>query len=322
MEKHKFNNVIYNDYTCLENTLPGSSHAKKLVSRTRSLPLYPSSGKVASAVGTSFRVIDSMSLQQNNLLENTHLTPARADFGARRLSPVFQTAAEDAPKMDPQLFPAQSGTPSEDTSQHGSSLQCPTWSYERSKSFLLSHRRYSSITEKELQRILPAERNSLKADQSSEMGSYLKNNTALCKYNQAIVTDETITRQSGELDGIVFQQPRPASNSNVVRCQSDIRKDKCYRCVHTCRDAVRCLTCIWCLDAACYHCYKDDVGYSSWFGEMLTCEDSRAVKRNCRKWSLLGLATVMLPCVLLYPLLGGTLNVCLKCKKNEKQQDD
>ena len=111
---------------------------------------------------------------------------------------------------------------------------------------------------------------------------------------------------------VITTQPQPATQNECMSSSEIPNKDICFRCLKTVKNMVNCCTCLWCFDACCYHSFKDDVGYTSWFTEMLSCNKSPA--ENAQQWSLLGLATVVFPCILLYPILGGAVNQCIKCR--------
>ncbi len=133
---------------------------------------------------------------------------------------------------------------------------------------------------------------------------------------------DAVTKEPSAHDKINRQQPISCRN-NDQNCELDHETDGCYRCLLKYREAVRCCTCMWCLDAACYHCYKDDIGYANWHEDMLSCQEPGAMVRNCKKWSLLSLATIALPCLLLYPFCGGSIDLCMKRRlKNDTKMDN
>ena len=125
--------------------------------------------------------------------------------------------------------------------------------------------------------------------------------------SQPITTDLSRT--------VITKQPQSdKQDENAPSCDIPT-KDNCFRCLKNLQNFVNCCTCHWCFDACCYHCFKDDVGYTSWFREMLSCNKRPA--ENIRQWGLFSIATVVFPCILLYPILGGAVNQCLKCRLNK-----
>ena len=121
---------------------------------------------------------------------------------------------------------------------------------------------------------------------------------------------QPIPTETGLSRTVITKQPQPVTNEEP---SSDIQtRDNCFRCLKMLQNFVNCCTCIWCFDACCYHCFKDDVGYTSWFKEMVSC--NKRPMESIQQWSLFGLATVAFPCILFYPILGGAVNQCLKCR--------
>ena len=114
---------------------------------------------------------------------------------------------------------------------------------------------------------------------------------------------------------VITKQPQSDKQAGHEPSCDIPTKDNCFRCLKNLQNVVNCCTCHWCFDACCYHCFKDDVGYTSWFREMVSC--NKRPGENIRQWGLFSIATVVFPCIFLYPILGGAVNECLKCRLNK-----
>ena len=322
--------VIHNYYVDSSSL---NQKAKRLLSRTHSEPLYQtrSSTKVVTCDGEGkFSGINRSSYMQGQAepsavtcppsstnektsIDNEYASRARGYFTFRRLSPVLQSPSEDFLKImdqgDIEINPTTKKG-DEYPSRNQSIFKPNSAAVRRAR-----HVRSSSVTERELR-----DRHAQEfCNEMKKPGGRIRRNLSF--HNKGFTdaatqngNDEPIVQQPRRNDKVIVNQPSQYHEKTALSRR--LPKDNCFRCMQRCKDIARCVTCICCLDAACYHCYKDDVGYTSWFHDMVYCNELPA--KNCQKWSLLGLVTVVLPCLLLYPVLGGSIELCIRCRLRKK----
>lgn len=86
-------------------------------------------------------------------------------------------------------------------------------------------------------------------------------------------------------------------------------------CGHNVETAVDYCTCIFCVKALFYHCGKDSDEDSD-LGKPFSCSP---VNCGCvKRWSVIGLFALILPCLLCYPAAKGCVEVCKCYKKSER----
>ena len=118
----------------------------------------------------------------------------------------------------------------------------------------------------------------------------------------------------GNFDTIVQEPARErdlasyASNNDVsLRC-----------CGHDIETAVDYCTCMFCVKGLFYHCGKNSGEDAGDVGENFSCTPA-----NCccvKRWSVIGLFAVVLPCILCYPAAKGCAEVC-KCYKRSAKSE-
>ena len=185
------------------------------------------------------------------------------------------------------------------------------------------HRRSSSITERELRRRISSQEHSLIGRFLTSKSSKVEKSSILqCGSFSNAIFDSKVNEQEAITSQPVSLDAKLKDHSERTHCsqKGTQNKDTCFRCLNRLKDTINCCTCIVCFDAFCYHCFKDDVGYSSWFHEMITC--SGVPSTNCKRWTLFGLGTIIFPCILLYPAFGGAVNQCIKCRLQQSQFKD
>lgn len=330
LDNLKRESVIYN---CYVDPLSLNPRAKRLLSRTHSEPLYQTrnaatavkydgEGKITGINRLSYiqgqaqpSAVTSppSSSSVTTPIDNEYASRARGYFTFRRLSPVLQSPSEDFLKnMDQGDIDI---LPSTQKNEEHASRDKPKSKPNSAAVRRARHVRSSSVTERELR-----DRHTQEYyDDMKKPGGRIRMDLSFHNkgFTDAVTQnwdDEPVVQQPRRYDKVIVSQPSKYHEKTALSRR--IPKDKCFRSMQRCKDIVHCVTCICCLDAACYHCYKDDVGYTSWFHDMVYCNEPPS--KNCQKWSLLGLATVFLPCILLYPVLGGGIELCIRCRLRKK----
>lgn len=91
-------------------------------------------------------------------------------------------------------------------------------------------------------------------------------------------------------------------------------------CDHDIETAVDYCTCMFCVKGLFYHCTNDPHGGADHILDPCSCTpvDSSCMKR----WSVLGVLAVFLPCLLCYPAASGCTEVCKCYREHERSVKD
>ena len=138
-------------------------------------------------------------------------------------------------------------------------------------------------------------------------------------------SQQNLTKENNA-DAVIRSQPTTEESSqfytrNASQEILEVQEPKdtsCLDCLWKTKTLVSWCTCMHCVDCICYHCYKDDMGSSSWFEEMMNCEGPAA--RNCCRWTQLGIASLMLPCIWLHPVIQGGVDLCIEYIRRNKRR--
>lgn len=295
LERIQVANRAYNTYVDIVSV---SSNGKRTVSRTKSEPI---NSKTHINFGKHVYTQNMYSQFDPTVLPVTpgsNFYVSKSHFTSEKL----HTLRNEPSKVFEQHSKA--------VESHISSYQA--YKHSGSKFKGPSHKRSSSITERELNTsgYVPIIENRSMQRKGKISGQQIVGFGGDCHSALRIEKDFTGT--------VVSTQPQSLAVTRSDSCNEISNKDACFRCLKAVKNVVNCCTCIWCFDACCYHCFKDDVGYTSWFQEMLSC--SKRPLENVQQWSLFGLATVFFPCILFYPILGGAVNQCIKCRLRQCQR--
>lgn len=276
-EKVKVSRSTYNPYVDIGS---GNPSGKRAVFRTKSEPI---TSKMNMNCGKRI-------FAQNTCKQGSTVTPSRQGLQNETLYMMLQPPNESSKKKNTYVSTAT-------VSCKNSGLHFKS-TLNRSTSMSEGDLRKSHYTES------AEERQIRKSNQDSTMDSDILTLSSL--------SCQPVAREADLSRSVITVQPCPSKQVDCDLSDDIPAKDKCFRCLRTLQGIVNCCTCLWCFDACCYHCFKDDVGYTSWFKEMTSC-NKRPIE-NIQQWGLFGLATIAFPCILFYPILGGAVNQCLKCR--------
>ena len=278
-----------------------NAHGKRLVSRTRSEPI---SFKAGSNFVKRIRLQNgSIHYENLNFSTTQSVSPTDQDCFADVMHKAIQS-----PNSDGQVHGVMTGANGNMPSFHSSKVSGAKGAFEKA-----NHRRSFSVSERDFVkngRISSIEESLRKRKEQASI--YKTDNLMVVQERDCQDCQPAACVGASLSTSVVTTQPRPTAQPDSSNRRELPRKDTCFRCLQSLKKVIKCCTCIWCFDATCYHCFKDDVGYTSWFSEMLHC--SKAPLENVKQWSLLGLATVVFPCILLYPIFGAAVNQCIDCR--------